>query len=353
MQANAWFAVALVVGGTSCGGGASRDGELAPDSAVAPDGATAAVGAPGTVASVVDGCARGVGGLPGTACQTLTIACPDIEDLDVEVRITPPAAGVAERGTINIGSGGGGQGFSYDEGTLLPALAAAGFRLVQRGWADGWTSNVNGNGLVAASCRYATLAHWVRDTLVGPHPLCATGNSGGAAELGQALTRWNLDAIFDYAVPTSGPGMARVDYACLPDAAWLSTCAELNASSMVAPACDYAANDLDTLIDAAYAPATPCADADEAARQRLFDDSSLGAGADLEITHMRLDVLLGTRDGLVSYPEGQVFVAGVHAGAGGVVTMAITPEARHSYPDGDPGEAVLRDHLVTQCVARH
>ncbi len=43
---------------------------------------------------------------------------------------------------------------------------------------------------------------------------CASGNSGGAAEIGYALTTWNRGEILDLAVPTSGPAVARLDYAC-------------------------------------------------------------------------------------------------------------------------------------------
>lgn len=307
----------------------------------------------GRVTAVVAGCAAGVGALPGTTCETLTVACPGADDQDVQLRVTEPPVGVARRGTVILGSDSGGRQFLFDDAPLATDLLGDGFRLVQRAWVDGWTSNVRGNGLVVAACRYATLARWVRRELAADEPLCATGNSGGAAEIGEALVWYGLDDVLDQAVTTSGPGAARVDLGCVPDAAWLAQCDAYNAASAVHPSCTYAANGVDDLLDAAYAPATPCGDADAAFVERFRADSQLGDGADLEVRHMRLDMLLGDRDGLVSFAQTQLFAAQVTAGDGGEVSLTITPGGRHGYPYVEPGAAVVRDRLVAGCVARH
>ncbi len=346
----------VVVGmilGTACGGdtttGDDADGATA-DAAAAPDAPPAQAG---SVTAVVSGCLAGVGGLPDTTCQTLTIACPDADDQDVQLRITEPPAGVPRRGTVLLGSDSGGRQFLFDDTALASDLRSDGFRLVQRAWVDGWTSNVQGNGLVVAACRYATLARWVRSELAPDEPLCATGNSGGAAEIGEALVWWDLDDVLDQAVTTSGPGAARVDLGCVPDAAWLAQCAAFNEASAVHPSCTFAENGVDDLIDAAYAPGTPCGDADPGFVERFLADSQLGAGADLEIRHMRLDMLLGDRDGLVSFSQTQLFAAEVVTGDGAEVSLEITPGARHGYPYLEPGASVVRARLLDGCVARH
>jgi hypothetical protein len=345
----------------ACGGGAGNsdtdtDGDPAPDAGAAPDGsgdpdASATHLPPCAVAAVEPGCLHGPGDMPGSTCQTLTITCEGADDIDVTLLTTEPAGEV--RGTVILGSGGGGRSLSYDGTPIAQALLAEGFRLVQRAWSIDWTAGVQGRGLVLASARYATLARWLRDEVAGEGALCATANSGGAAELGQALTRWSLDEVLDQAVPTSGPGMARLDLGCAPDDAWLAECAALAEASEVSPACTYAEHDLDELIDQAYAPATPCGDGALASRDQLLADSSLADAADVEISQMRLDVLLGTRDGMASFVEGRLFADGIVAGPGGQVFVEITLGAPHGYPSEDPGLGVLIERLVEGCVPRH
>lgn len=326
-------------------GGPDAGFEELPDAADAPSPRPN----PGQVTNVVAGCDTGVGSLPGTTCQTLTITCPNVDPIDVRIRTTPPPADVVPRGTILFGSGGRGQSFSYDDGPAMPRLLAAGFRLVQRAWVGSWLGTAQGHGPAAASCRLATLAHWLRAETPAAQPLCATGNSGGAAELGEALTWWDLDHVFDQAVPTSGPGLADLAGACQPDATWQNTCATLGAASEVGPACDYASNGLDELINESYAPAAPCAVGADG-RDRLAADASLAPGADTTISGMRLDILLGTRDGMVTFSQGQVFAAGVTAQDGGQVNLVITDDAPHGYPEIEPGVSVLVDTLTQGCV---
>lgn len=69
-------------------------------------------------------------------------------------------------------------------------------------------------GLKRESCRYATLLTWIYDNIYVTGAFCASGNSGGSAEIGYALTTWNRGEILDLAVPTSGPAVARLDFAC-------------------------------------------------------------------------------------------------------------------------------------------
>jgi len=106
-------------------------------------------------------------------------------------------------------------------------IAAMGFRVVDRSWAGGWPTAEG--GLVKESCRYATLLTWVHDHLHKGGKFVATGNSGGSAEISYALTTWGRGDILDVAIPTSGPPLGRLDYACVKEASpeWASLCASI------------------------------------------------------------------------------------------------------------------------------
>ena len=171
----------------------------------------------GTVIELSSPCPSGSGQLPNTTCRLLEVRCPKLKPIQVEIRITEPNAGVAPRGTVVFTSGGSGTGFYGDRAearTLFSELAAMGFRVVDRAWIgqQGWTSREG--GLRLESCRYATLLTWIHDQLHTTGAFCAAGNSGGSAEIGYALTTWKRGDILDLAVPTGGPAVARLDYAC-------------------------------------------------------------------------------------------------------------------------------------------
>lgn len=152
--------------------------------------------------------------LPHTTCQTVQITCDGIQPLDVELRISAPAAGVPYRGTILFGTGAAGDKFYADlDQQILATLQADGFRIVDRRWAAPWF--FQSISVRKQSCRYATLLEYVAGSIHTPGgALCATGHSNGGMELAYALTAWNADAVLDVAVPTSGPN-SRLDYVCM------------------------------------------------------------------------------------------------------------------------------------------
>ncbi|MEW6005566.1 MAG: T9SS type A sorting domain-containing protein [Stygiobacter sp.] len=171
----------------------------------------------GTVVTVNDLCPNGPGSLPNTTCRLLEVRCPNLNPIQVQIRITEPNAGVVSRGTVVFGSGSSGTAFYGDRTEaqiLFSELAAMGFRVVDRAWLgqDGWTTREG--GLRSESRRYATLLTWIHDSVHVSGAFCATGNSGGSAEIGYALTTWKRGDILDLAVPTSGPAVSRLDYAC-------------------------------------------------------------------------------------------------------------------------------------------
>ncbi len=182
----------------------------------------------GTVEELNEPCNGGVGQIPNTVCKTVRVTCPGIKPLAAQVRITEPAAGVAYRGTVVVGSGGNGGGFYAGPPggrELVEDIAGMGFRVVDRAWAGGWPTMEG--GMVPESCRYATLLTWVHDHIHKGGKFVATGNSGGSAEISYALTTWDRGDILDVAIPTSGPPLGRLDYACVTKASaeWAAECA--------------------------------------------------------------------------------------------------------------------------------
>ncbi|MCL4550702.1 MAG: T9SS type A sorting domain-containing protein [Bacteroidetes bacterium] len=171
----------------------------------------------GTVVVLNDTCLQASGGLPNTICKLLEVDCPGLTPIQVELHITAPDENVLERGTVVFGSGSSGSSFYGDRSEaqiLFQELTKKGFRIVDRAWrgSNGWTTREG--GLKRESCRYATLLTWVFNNIHETGAFCASGNSGGSAEIGYALTSWNRGDILDLAVPTSGPAVARLDYAC-------------------------------------------------------------------------------------------------------------------------------------------
>jgi hypothetical protein len=183
----------------------------------------------GTVTPLPDACSSREANLPGTTCHRARVSCAGLPDVDVELRISDPPVGTPIAGTVVMGVGGNGVGFylAPEYGPdVRAALTVAGYRLIERSWPGpgGWYGD-NSAGLRANACRYATLLEYVHEQQQAPGtPLCITGNSGGAAEVGYALTTWGVGAFVDMAAPSGGPAVTRLDYVCAGDAAWLSLC---------------------------------------------------------------------------------------------------------------------------------
>lgn len=182
----------------------------------------------GKVVESTESCQAGP--LADTTCRKLQLTCDGLTPIQAEIRITKPAAGVSLRGAVVLGSGSGGGTFYApvkEVQALVRNLADMGFQVVDRRWIGGWTTNEG--GLRKEACRYATLLTWVHDRLHTGGKFVATGNSGGSAEIGYALTSWGRGAILDLAIPTSGPPVARLDYACVKQASpeWASLCSTI------------------------------------------------------------------------------------------------------------------------------
>jgi len=250
----------------------------------------------GTVKETPDTCPAGP--IANTNCRRLQVSCPEMKTIEVQVRITEPAAGTALRGTVVMGSGAGGNSFYGGQPVaqgLLKDIAAMGFRVVDRAWTGGWTTHEG--GLKKESCRYATLLTWVHDHLHTGGKFVATGNSGGSAEIGYAMTTWHRGDILDLAIPTSGPPIARLDYACVKQASaeWAPVCASIVPKGKMecTPSCTLGTSN-DVCKQVGASPTL----------EQLHDDSVMHPGALLEYPKTRVHFLYGAKDCGVPVPMG-------------------------------------------------
>lgn len=294
-------------------------------------------------------------GLPGSRCSVLTVQCPAIADMDVELRASPDSDGPLV-GVVVLGSGGNGTRWSNGYRSLARALSSDRFRVIERRWrserAAGWLEG----GMSAGACRYATLVRWIaeNETPSGA-PLCVSGNSGGAGEIGTALTRQDLDTVVDLAVMTSGP-MARVDYACGANAEWAPLCEPLVAdhtwtcdrADATAPSCAPLGPER-ALFDDAYLPITSaCSDPTAEHLAVLAATSPIPPGDRPDLSN-DVRILLGGSDCSLAPAQGLYF-ASVATSRGRAIPVDVIVGAPHELPGSDAGEAALLAVLREGCV---
>lgn len=127
------------------------------------------------------------------------------------------------KGTITFHSGASGKVFwtAGPTGTAQATfnnLVAAGYTGIQVKWKTGWNwaTSTGKEGPMKLACRAATALKWINTNLhTAGKPMCATGNSGGSAQITYAVSHYGLSNILDAIIPTSGPGVARIDEGCL------------------------------------------------------------------------------------------------------------------------------------------
>jgi hypothetical protein len=277
----------------------------------------------GKVTPLDDPCPPG----PASACRQAMVSCPGLKDLRVQLRITEPAAGKAVRGTVVLGSGGNGAGFYAAPAavySLVRDLSQMGFLVADRSWDGGWVTQEG--GLKRQACRYATLLTWIHDTLHRGGKFVATGNSGGSAEIGYALTTYGRASILDVAIPTSGPPTARLDYTCTvqPSTEWAALCADIVPKGAIEckPGCMLGpANGVCRQVTA-----RPTA-------EQLLDDSVVHPGAVLDYPKTRLYFFYGATDCGEPVPAGLTYATKVTSRKS-VEFVPNTPHALMSTAEG-------------------
>lgn len=298
----------------------------------------------------------------GATCRVLEVTCGGLEPVQVALHAYALPAGVAQRGVIVLGSGGGGTGLwsgPASADATITDLGRAGFLVLERQWLvdreRGWFANSSGAGVPVAACRLASLLRWIdteyrRDA----QPLCATGNSGGSAELAFAVLRAGAEAVLDLAVPSSGP-FHRMDLACdgRADRAWQTACAALTARHC--PSCQNRGCALGggprALIDGAYGTRTPCTGRSTPIdAPLLMQDSPLVPG--LVLPQTKVVLLIGEQDPGGYAPLSAALYEGLVA-QGVDATFESEPGTGHEFQSTDAGAERIEAVLLRECVRRH
>jgi hypothetical protein len=157
----------------------------------------------------------------GGNCYEIRVTCPEVAE-PASARLKVTAVGDSPRGTILLTTGALGTQLyesTAETARILNDLSTAGFRTVQLQWINPWLLGSAGKeeGHARLGCRPATVARWVHDTLhqrSASTAFCATGHSGGAAQVSYMLSHYGLEEILASVVPTGGPPMARMDRSC-------------------------------------------------------------------------------------------------------------------------------------------
>lgn len=285
-----------------------------------------------------------------TKCESYEVECGGAPPAVVDVVYFDADPGVPKKGAVVFGSGGDGTGF-YNF-TQRKALTAAGFMVIDRRWPAGWFTGAT-EGPQQAACRYAALIRYLRSTVAqNGQLLCATGNSGGSAELGYALTWQKAGASLDFAMPTSGP-FHRLDYACQgdSDATWAAECAALKASSC--PDCASTGCQLGngpaSLIDTSFGGKTVCT-APGAGDLAILKAASpdLGPSA-ATLDGTRAHFLIGKLDPGAYEPLATSLVNEIVA-KGGKAQMTYVDGAAHEMDMSVEGATAILNTLLAECV---
>lgn len=189
-------------------------------------------------------------GLAGGTCYRAVVSnCPEATgQFAAGVKINQPANASSIKGTVFFTTGGTGVAFyDYDQDFLgdsrcsgsncglmtVQSINTANYRTVQIEFTDpegvisepsGWLTGPATDGPRALACRYATIVHAVWSVLMKKdttHPVCATGNSGGGALVGYAITQYGMGNAagpgpeFSMVETTSGPPYGRIDQGCM------------------------------------------------------------------------------------------------------------------------------------------
>lgn len=299
--------------------------------------------------SVVEGeCDPGF--LPNTRCLKVEVACDYLDPINGVVRITEPPAGIQPQGLVVFGRGGDGleaiEDMRYGDETLQK-LVDEGFIVVQRLWDSSWQDSQF--GMVAATCRYATLLTWIHDTLHESGAFCAMGNSGGSDEVAYAIAHWERAALLDFVLITSGPPMARIDMACLDGAnqAWRDRCwalvqnhTECRLDGAVPQSCSFQdrAPLAPAWVDRAFAPNAPCALMNDQRRAEMLDNSILSPAAQLHYPETPVHFLYGTQDCTETVAFGLLYA------------RAITSETNINFVPGAPHRILQSPEAAQQVV---
>ena len=298
----------------------------------------------------------------GGNCYDIRVTCPQVAaPARAKLKVGAPSSS-SPRGTILLTSGGLGTGW-YDSPRILTDVAAAGFRTVQLQWIDSWLLGSAGQeeGHVRLGCRPATVARWAYDHLYeqgSSGAFCATGHSGGAAQVSYLLSHYGLKEILAAVVPTGGPPMARMDRSCTRN--------DPANASLAFP--DWATR----IIDAGFgflppgdpqsfnpfeAPAVgPCARGDASFREKFRRASVDSGDGDYVYPRTMVWFVFEGIDDTRAVAMGTTYFDLLMKAGSPLVRKTTVPDVSHAGPKGlygsSTGTLAVRDILLNECRAR-
>ena len=282
-------------------------------------------------------------------CHTLEVTCPGVREAAravLRVREARRSAGV-DRGTVYLATGGGGQGFWADTygrpaAKAIKKLRRKGFRTIEVSWEDLWLDAAPDlrEGAHRLACRPATVAQWIHDRLHSGNSFCASGNSGGAAQVTYMLSHYGLGEILDAVVASGGPPLSRMDLGCLgPQDPGL-------------PPLVYGPS-AKSLIDrslGSFDAAGPCSSELESFRS-VLEAASIASGP---LETYRFDttsvwLVFGADDNGSAVGQGILFYERLVAAGAPAVGMRVVANTPHAVPSANKGARRIRHLLLDHC----
>jgi hypothetical protein len=331
-------------------------------------------------------CPPNIGGVANATCYQVNTSCDGVADYSVYLKVNTPTG--TPKGTVIFGTGTGGSSL-YDNDpnfinggfngglTVVQGVLSAGFTTVQISFGEPFndTNTKNGwlqgpGGVRRLACRYATIADWVyrnqqalSPNLTTSAPMCATGNSGGSAAIGYAVTEYGLASEFAMIEPTSGPVMTRLDQGCSPCGQYMgsNSCTQIPQNMCYSLSVGNVIGDA-SIIDEAYqsqGSTTPtlCTDGvngNAANNIRFLSDSiefQPTKSPPLLIPNppTAVKVLFGGMDTTNAIPEGEAWWSGVGPAGGPKPGQACVADAPHAIPFAQDGAAQIISDITSMC----
>ncbi len=316
------------------------------------DGATRPLG---TVSDVSNITCKGV--IANGVCQQMTVSCPDVPNAFAYVKINYPTGtpvAVASYGTGTEGNGLYDTVFTYGAEYAIDPVLAAGFITVQISWGTPFSSDqpngwVQGpGGVLAASCRYATVLQWIQQnigTSTPNLPYCATANSGGAGALAYTLSQY--PQTLSMAEVTSGPPTGRLDWGCGCKEGKLPV--QCGSSSSLGTCFGMVDGEV---WDGAYSPNTLCSTAASAGGTLppggldfFLGDSAEAPGATYNFPNTYVNLVFGSADNSSAIPIGQDWFNNITSSK----AQACVAGGEHSMANTIPGAQQIANDLINLC----
>jgi hypothetical protein len=287
----------------------------------------------------------------GLTCYEVKVTCAGLFGIKTGyVRIGEPSVPTF-LGTILFANGGTGVAFwgnaHVQSARVLTELRAAGYRTVEFRWKQNWYQGAakKQEGLVKLSCRPATLARWVYDTIHNQGStgaFCAYGHSNGASAVAYSMTQYGLGDILDVALLNGGPNWARNDIGCIQDdPAFQPLWFDIGGRKNVDRTFGYPTNGTG-----------PCTLKNPAYRDQFYYSSLVSDQWQYVYPTTMLAFLFGGNDAGITANHGRYFYDTVVQAGTPLVRYDVVAGAGHNTYTTVNGANAIRDVLLTECFDR-